>query len=104
MNNRGLIKQKENLKTCAQSASHSLLVHFLAARPEATAHSRLQLQESSLTFEKLISWNDRDKDSESNVNSLFKRRFPRYCSRGIFNSRLEAYLTSGGKNYFRLRY
>ena len=32
-----------------------------------------------------MSWNDRDKDSESNVNSLFKRRFPRYRSRGIFN-------------------
>ena len=32
-----------------------------------------------------MSWNDRDKDSESNVNSLFKRRFPRYRSHGIFN-------------------
>ena len=32
-----------------------------------------------------MSWNDRDKDSESNVNSPFKRRFPRYRSRGIFN-------------------
>ena len=51
-----------------------------------------------------MSWNDRDKDSESNVNSLFERRFPRYRSRGIFNFLLEAYLTPGGKNYFRLRY
>ena len=32
-------------------------------------------------------------DSESNVNSIFKRRFPRYRSRGICNSLLEAYLT-----------
>ena len=32
-----------------------------------------------------MSWNDRNKDSESNVNSLFKRRSPRYRSRGIFN-------------------
>ena len=52
MNNRGLIKEKENLKTSAQSASHPFLVHFLAARLEETAHARLQLQESSLTFEK----------------------------------------------------
>ena len=52
MNNRGLIKEKENLKTSAQSASHSFLVHFLAGRLEVTAHARLQLQESSLTFEK----------------------------------------------------
>ena len=31
-----------------------------------------------------MSWNpnDRDKHSESNVNSLFKRRFPRYRSPG----------------------
>ena len=42
-----------------------------------------------------MSWNDRDKDSESNVNSLFKRHFPRYRSRGIFNSLLEEYLTNG---------
>ena len=49
MNNRGLIKEKENLKTSAQSASHSFLVHFLAGRLEVTAHARLQLQESSLS-------------------------------------------------------
>jgi len=44
-----------------------------------------------------MSWNDRDKDSESNVNSIFKHRFPRYRSRGIFNSLLEAYLALSGK-------
>ena len=40
-----------------------------------------------------MSWSNRDKDLENNVNSLFKRRFPRYRCRGIFNSLLEAYLT-----------
>ena len=40
-----------------------------------------------------MSWSNRDKDLENNVNSLFKRRFPRYRRRGIFNSLLEAYLT-----------
>ena len=40
-----------------------------------------------------MSWSNRDKDLENNVNSLFKRRFPRYRRRGIFDSLLEAYLT-----------
>ena len=40
-----------------------------------------------------MSWSYRDKDLENNVNSLFKRRFPRYRRRGTFNSLLEAYLT-----------
>ena len=44
-----------------------------------------------------MSWSNRDKDLENNVNSLFKRRFPCYRRRGIFNSLLETYLTTGGK-------
>ena len=45
-----------------------------------------------------MSWNDRDKDSESiNVNSIFKHRFPRYRSRGTFNSLLDTYLMPSGK-------
>ena len=41
-----------------------------------------------------MSWYDCDKDPEINMRRLFKRRFPRYRSRGIFNSLL-AYLTPG---------
>ena len=52
-----------------------------------------------------MSWSYRDKDLENNVNSLFKRRFPRYRRRGTFNSLLKAYLTQWReKNYFRLPY
>ena len=40
-----------------------------------------------------MSWSYRDKDLENNLNSLFKRRFPRYRRRGNFNSLVEAYLT-----------
>ena len=40
-----------------------------------------------------MSGSNRDEDLENNVNSLFKRCFPRYRRRGIFNSLLEVYLT-----------